>query len=738
MLKGKMDSVILQRNKGGLNVELPVVLKRARVAEQFDDSKIIKAITKSANRVGVSLTQEEEELVLMQVHDEIIGKKVVLVDDLHDYVERALKNVSPPVGEAYGSYRNYKKRFNETFDRVLTNSKHIVYSGSKENANKDSQLISTKKELVSGVLSKEIYLEYELPSEIAQAHKDGDLYIHDTSDRIFGSINCCLFDMATVLKGGFNLNGVKYTEPTSVESALRVMSDVILQASSQQYGGFTVPEIDSVLAPYVDKALKASEHYYEKELPAVVDRDFIKKLAYKYVKRALKQGFQATETRLNTINNSNGQTAFIAFTFGLNTTESGRLVSKVLLQNREKGIGENHLTPLFPKLVFLHRNGINGQEGDPNYDLYEQALKCSLKRIYPDYLSLNAGYLGDIYDKYGLAVSQMGCRAFLSPWYKRGGIAPADANDVPVFIGRANCGAVTLNTVRYAILANGNEEKYFEILDENFEKALQVHLITFEHLKKSKASSNPLFFCEGGCHVRLKPDESIERAIRTFTWSFGYIGLTEASYLMTGKHIHEDNSFAIKVLEHLNQKVEEAKQKYGLLFAIYGTPAESLAHTFRNLDYKKFGEIKGVTDKQYYMNSFHVDVKAEVNAIEKQNIENPMFHLSKGGRITYNEFPTVKNFKAVKQIVDKAMLDGKYFGVNVELDTCIDCGHEGEFKDYKCTKCGSTNITMIDRVCGYISYRKLNGDTRYNDGKFEEVADRVDHFQIGVDVDELC
>lgn len=401
------------------------------------------------------------------------------------------------------------------------------------------------------------------------------------------------------------------------------------------------------------------------------------------------------------------------------------------------GIGQDHLTPVFPKLVFLHRYGINGKEEDRNYDLYLKSIKCISKRMYPDMLSLNKGYLGDIYDKYELAVSQMGCRAFLSPWYERGGMYPEDENDTPIFTGRANCGAITLNTVRYAIEAKGDKDKYYELLDKYFWVAIRRHLAIYDKMCKIKASSNPLFFCEGGCFLKLDPDESIERAIKTFTWSIGYIGLTEASLLMIGKELHEDNSFAIEVLEHLDKLIEEAKGKYKLLFAIYGTPAEGLCFKFRDKDFEKYGEIKGVTDKPYYMNSFHANVNAPISSFEKQDIENPMFHLSKGGRISYVEFPNTGNLEALKVSMDKAMRDGKYEGTNIELDKCRDCGFDGEFKEHKCTRCGSSNIIEIGRVCGYLSYKVLDGDTRMNKGKVAEYEDRRDHFQIPVDVEEI-
>lgn len=323
------------------------------------------------------------------------------------------------------------------------------------------------------------------------------------------------------------------------------------------------------------------------------------------------------------------------------------------------------------------------------------------------------------------------CRAYLSPWFEKGGIKPLDENDKAIFNGRANCGAITINTVKPAIKFKGDKAAYFKEVKRCFDLATEGHLWTYDRMKDVKASSNPLFFCEGGCHMKLNPDDTIEKAIKTFTWSYGYIGLNEASLLMTGKEIHEDNSFAIEVLEKLNEWKNEAIEKHGLLFAIYSTPSEGYAETCRNKDFKEFGEIKGVTDKKYYMNSFHVNVAAKVNPFEKMEIEKPLFDLANGGHIFYSEYPINHNLKAISQVTKKAMELGLYEGANFDSVTCKSCGRHVlnyDPNNPKCDACGSVSLIVVDRVCGYLSYYEIDGTTRVNDGKYQENQHRVKHY----------
>ena len=708
------------------------ILKKDGVrVENFEPEKICRAVNLASDRAKEKLTPIDLAQIVEEVLDKIKDYTVIPVQDVHPIVIEEVRKVNETVAQCYQDYRGYKQNFNKTFSHIIDDTRALLSNGDKENANKNSDIISTKKELVSGIVSKHIALDYELPKDVALAHKEADLHSHDLTDEIFGSINCCLFDMKSLLENGYRINGVDNTQPNHLETALSTVSDIILSASSQQFGGFTVPEIDTTLAPYVEMGineyLKEFNHmecaYASREKYEEYVEDFVYR---KFLKHSFENMF---DHKLNTINNSNGQTSFTTITFGLDTSKYGRLVSKAILEARMKGIGKNKISAIFPKLVFLHRNEINGLPTSPNYDIKLLAIECSMLRMYPDWLSLDAGYLGEMYDKYQRAVSPMGCRAFLSPYYEKGGYEPADENDKPVFIGRANCGAVSLNLPRYALKSEGDINKFFEIMKHNFDLAIKKHLYKFNKLRGVKASSNPLFFCEGGCHIKLKPTETIERAIKTFTWSIGYIGLDEVTRYFFNKGINEYNDFGINILTKLQEWIDEAKKETGLMLALYSTPSESLCYRFLLADREAFGEIKGVTDKEYYTNSFHVWVKDQIGALDKQDIEKPMFDIAKGGRIVYNEFPHTHNREAILQCINYAMSLGLYYGVNLQLDTCLECGKHGEFKNKMCTNCGSNHIISINRVCGYLGYSVVDHDTRFNPGKLSEKEDRVDHFE---------
>lgn len=697
-----------------------LVVKKSNKSEQFDFNKIVDAVSFAEERCGIKLMEDDWSQVAIQLKQMTVGREIVTVNELHKMVAQTVHKVAPKVAEEYVKYQDYKTRHKNTFTRIIDETTELLNSGDTENANKDSKLISTRKELASGIISKHIALEYEIRPDIADAHRQGELHLHDLTDFIYRSFNCCLFDMANVLKGGFEINGIKKGEPTKITTAITLVSDVIMSASSQQFGGFTVPELDTVLAPYVRKDFNRKYNKFSHVMPLYPTTEAYEEFIWSLVYDDLYQGIESIEHRLNTINNANGQTSFVTFSFGLDTSKEARLVSKAILEVRKVGLGTSKVSAIFPKLVFLHRNDINGVEGTPNFDLKQMAVDCSMIRMYPDWLSLDNGYLGEMYDKYQLAVSPMGCRAYLSPWY--------GADGKPVFIGRANFGAVTVNLPRLALKTKGDKVAFYQELDKYMDMARDFQVYRFKKLSKEKASSNPLFFTQGGCHMKLNPEETIEEVLRTFTTSIGYIGMEEVFRYWYGEGIEKHQDEAIQMLSYIKDRIEQYKQETGLMFALYSTPAESLCYRFMKLDQKSFGIIQGVTDKEYYTNSYHVNVRTNINAIEKQQVESPMFHIATGGRIVYNEFPHTKNRKAIVQCIDHAMKNGLYYGVNLSLDICDSCGTNGEFNGGACPSCGSDDVIIINRVCGYLGYTKLDKATRLNNGKAEEVQDRVKHF----------
>lgn len=690
------------------------VMKKDGTLEKFTHSKIERAVNKTALRCNVDLIEPELKSIAVAVERELMpvtegGVRFVPVAHIHETVIEILNKFRPELSKEYESFRNYKKNVKEHFEQMILDTEQLLHNGDKENANRDSYLIDAQKSMSGEIFSVRNMLDYELPKSASKAHKDGDIYIHDLRDRLFNSINCCLFDMGNVLRGGFTYNGVTYKEPNSFRTACSMLEDVMNSARLNQYGGFTIPEIDSVLAPY---ARKTYISYYEKFLSMEVDAP--ERIAEEMTYADIVQGLESIEHSLHMVNNT-----FITFTFGLDTTKFGKLIAKALLQVRRAGLGTTGVPAVFPKLVFLYTDKLHG-EGNESEDLFKDAIHTSAKCMYPDYLSLDEGYLGEVYHRTGKAISPMGCRAFLSEYVNPEGES--------VFLGRANCGAITLNLPRFALKANGDMNKFLELVNENFEEAIKVHLFTYNRMKKVKAKTNPLFFQHGGCHIRLGAEDTLEKVLDTFTWSIGYIGLEEATQAMYGKSLHEYPTFAEETLKHIKGLIEQAKKDTGLMLALYSTPAESLCYKFLEQDKAIFGEVEGVTDKAYYTNSYHCNVTAKLDVDTKMNIERKMFDIATGGRIVYNEYPHTTNMKAIIDCVRYAMSLGLYYGVNIQADTCLSCGHQAEIEG-NCPKCGSYQILRINRICGYLSYTTTEqGENMVNKGKTEEIKTRVDHF----------
>ena len=713
-----LDMQILNENK-------VCIVKKDGTLEKFNIQKIINAISKSAERMLVKFNESELTQICNLVKEQILilNKNNIDIKEIHSIVENALDAVNPKVAQSYRNYRNYKTEFVHMLDKVFRESQKIMYIGDKENSNADSALVSTKRSLIFNQLNKELYKQFFLNVEELQAIRDGYIYIHDMSARR-DTMNCCLFNVAEVLKGGFEMGNLWYNEPKTLDVAFDVIGDIVMAAASQQYGGFTVPEVDKLLAPY---AQKSYEKQYERYICMGLNFEKAREEALKDVQNDFEQGFQGWEYKFNTVASSRGDYPFITMTMGLGCEEFEKMASLTMLKIREKGQGKkNNKKPvLFPKVVFLYDEELHG-EGKPLYDVYKAGVECSKRAMYPDWLSLTGeGYVASIYKKYKKVISPMGCRAFLSPWFERGGLKPADENDVPVYVGRFNIGAVSLHLPMILAKSKKENKDFYEVLDYYMELIRKIHIRTYEYLGEMKASVNPLAYCEGGfLGGHLKPSDKIKPLLKSATASFGITALNELQELYNGKSLVEDGKFAIEVMEYINKKVAQYKEEDGNLYAIYGTPAENLCglqiEQFRN----KFGIQSKVSDRGYVSNSFHCHVAEKITPIEKQNLEKRFWDLFNGGKIQYVKYPISYNTEAIETLIHRAMEMGFYEGVNLSLAYCDDCGHQELSMDV-CPKCGSRNLTKIDRMNGYLSYSRVNGDTRLNEAKMEEIKDRV-------------
>lgn len=709
------------------------IIKKDGTLEEYDVNKIILAATKSAARVMITLTEEDCKKIVSFVEADLFIRNVteIPVADMHNMVEEALEKFNSTIAKSYRDYRNYKMDFVHLMDAVYTASQKIRYIGDKDNANTDSALVATKRSLIFNELNKRLYRKFFMTREELQACKDGYIYIHDQSARL-DTMNCCLFDAASVIKGGFEMGNIYYTEPRFLDTFFDVLGDVILSTAAQQYGGFTIPEVDKIASYYAEKSYK----YYYNDYMSIAEslgikdkeelEDFADNHAMWKVERDYQQGWQGIEMKLNTVGSSRGDYPFITMTFGLATDPFGKLACITFLKIHMRGEGKpEHRKPvLFPKLVFLYDEKLHGP-GCVNEDLFELGVECSSKTMYPDWLSLTGeGYVPEMYKKYGRVVSPMGCRAFLSPWYERGGEQPADDNDKPVFVGRFNIGAVSLHLPMILAKARRDGKDFFEELDFYLEIIRGIHKRTYEYLGAMKASTNPIAYCEGGFYGgHLDPTDKIKPILKPMTASFGITALNELQELYNGKSLVEDGQFALDTLIYINDKVREFKEADGWLYAIYGTPAESLCglqiEQFRQL----YGVVDKVSDRPYVSNSFHCHVTEDITPIEKQDLEGRFWPYCNGGKIQYVRYPINYNKEAIRTLIRRAMKLGYYEGVNLSLAYCDDCGHQ-ELNMDVCPECGSTNLTKIDRMNGYLSYSRVHGDTRLNAAKMAEIAER--------------
>ena len=716
------------------------VAKKDGTIEEYQEQKIIDACNKAARRAMVELSNQDYEKILNDVWEEIEENydddTSIEIYDMHNIVEAVLEEDYPKVAKMYKEYRNYKKDFVHMMDKVYERSQSIRYIGDKSNANTDSALVATKRSLIFNELNSELYKKFFLTYAEKQAAKDGYIYIHDRSARL-DTINCCLFNVGDVMKNGFEMGNIWYNEPNYLDTAFDVMGDIILSTAAQQYGGFTVPEADKILEPYAEKSYRK---YFDefKDISFCVDSEFdndlLNDIADKYatnkVHRDFEQGWQGIEYKLNSVSSSRGDYPFVTITIGLATSKFGKMAAITLLNVHKDGQGKKGFKRpvLFPKIVFLYDKELHGDGSDkyPSADVFNAGMDCSAKTMYPDWLSLTGdGYVAEMYKKYKKVVSPMGCRAFLSPWYERGGMHPADENDTPIFKGRFNLGVVSLHLPMILAKARRESKDFYEVLDYYLELVRGLHKRTYDYIGELHASVNPVAFCEGGfLGGHLNPDDKIKSILPPMTMSYGITALNELQRLYNGKSIREDGQFALEVMQYINDYTNRIKEEDHILYAIYGTPAESLCGLQVEQFRKIYGIIENVSDKEYVSNSFHCHVSEDMNPIEKQDKEGRFWNLFNGGKIQYCRYNLGYNKQAIKTLVLRAMDKGFYEGVNLAMCYCEDCGYQQVEMD-TCPKCGSKMITKIDRMNGYLGFTRVHGQTRYNEAKNAEIKDRV-------------
>lgn len=704
------------------------VINKSGCINEWNNEKIVTAINKAASRVDCSITHNQA-ITIANSCKKVAGK--YLKDDcissakLHEIVISQLVHHNfNLIASAYQEYRDYKNTYAKSWEQLKEDADQIIFLGDRENANFDSSLVSTKGSLVKGALTKELYKQFYLSKTEKFLTKRGDIYIHDLRDMIFGSVNCCLFDIGNVLKGGFKMSGINYTEPKTVLSALQVIGDITLVATAQQFGGFTLAEIDKVLLYYVNKSF----NYYLNKYTEYKVEDPAKR-AKEDTLRELRQGFQSLELKLNTVPSSRGDFAFTTLTFGqwnYSLSESDKewlyWIGSTMLETRRHGYDD--VPVVFPKLVYLYDKA-QIEKDTWSAKLFNEAVKTSAQCMYPDYLSLTGNIeqnqVGMEYHLYNKIISPMGCRAYLSHWMD------PKTNKV-VTVGRCNIGAVSLNIPLIIAVAKKEfstswKDAFWNLLSDRLQVIREFHCKRYEIIKHTKASTNPLAFTQGGFYNGYRqPDEEIGDLTDYMTASFGITALNEATVLWCGKSLYEDKAiFANKVIDFILAKLAKYKEQDHHLYALYGTPAESLCGTQAT----QYREYTGDTQfGNYFSNSFHCHVSEDITPVEKQDTEYEAFHKVAGGHIQYVRLDNPSNIEAVKAIIERGMSLGFYQGVNFDACYCSDCGNSFTNGGITCPKCGSHNITTISRVCGYLGYSNINGKSRMNDSKLAEIKDR--------------
>lgn len=712
------------------------VVKRDGRRVTFDYHKILVALNKANQKIqGEGNASDEAALedVMLDVVEEVKKRFTddVKIYEIQNIVEQSL--LAQHFFDLAEEYINYRARrdfersqatdVNVRVQRLINKDSAVV----NENANKDSHIFNTQRDLTAGAVARAIGLKM-LPPKVANADMKGEIHWHDLDYQPYSPMtNCCLIDFKEMLTNGFTIGNAEVETPKSIQTATAQMVQIISNVTSSQYGGCSSDRTDEVLAPFAEKNYQ--KHIAESK-QWISDTEQQIDYAKQQTKKDIYDAMQALEYEINTLYSSQGQTPFTTVGFGLGTSWIEREIQKAILQIRIEGLGKEKRTAIFPKLVFTIKKGLNFAPGEPNYDIKSLAVDCATKRMYPDIL---------MYDKIveltGSFKAPMGCRSFLQGWH--------DENGKEVNAGRMNLGVVTVNLPRIALEANGDTEKFWKILEERLDICREALVFKVNRVKDATPENAPILYQFGAFGKRLEKDQSVDELFKNkrATVSLGYIGLYEVGAAFYGpdwEHNAEAKAFTVNIVKNLWEHCNDWGNEYGYHFSVYGTPSESLTDTFCRLDAEKFGLVPNITDKDYYTNSFHYDIRKPVTPFEKLDFEKDYPKYCSGGFIHYCEYPNLKqNPKALEAVWDYAYDKIGYLGTNTPIDQCFECGFKGEFmpteRGFKCPDCGNTNpetCDVVKRTCGYLGNPQKRPMIH---GRHKEIVTRVKHMSLGND-----
>lgn len=706
------------------------VMKRDGRVVAFDENKMFVAVSRAFTTVypGVDVNHYATDIMGMvqNVVDEIRDMELesIGIEDIQTLLlSELLASDFPEVGVHYTEYRVNKQKnrikqsdIERQLRKLIARDERVIH----ENANKDANVFNTQRDLTAGISAKSIGLRM-LPTAVANAHEKGDIHYHDLDYHPYTPMtNCCLIDFDYLFTHGFHLGNAEVERPKSIQTAVAQVAQVIANVSSSQFGGTSVDRVDELLAPFAQ--LNYDKHLAE--AAAFVIPEKREAYAMKKTQKDIFDAMQSLEYEVNTLYTSNGQTPFVTFGFGLGTSVFERAIQMAILQNRINGLGKEKRTAIFPKLVFGIKKGLNLNVGDPNYDVKQLAITCATKRMYPDILN---------YDKLveltGSYKAPMGCRSFLQAWQ--------DENGKDVTSGRMNLGVVTVNLPRIALEARGDQVAFWSLFEERVAIAREALLYRVSRTKEAQPENAPILYKEGAFGHKLTANQSVNEVFKNkrATVSLGYIGLYEVATAFYGPNWEtnpEAKAFTLAIVSRMKEHCDTWGDLYGYHFSVYATPSESLTDRFCRMDTERFGRVPDITDKEYYTNSFHYDVRKNPTPFEKLDFEKDYPQYCSGGFIHYAEYPNIQqNPKALEAVWDYSYDKVAYLGTNAPIDKCYDCGFAGEFhptaRGFECPACHNHNpdrCDVVKRTCGYLGNPQKRPMAK---GRHKEIVARKKH-----------